>query len=186
MGRKKHAQIKKTLPGVVNKIISEPHELLMELVAEITEETCGYRPDYDVVKKYLVRRFQSNRQNIQKEKTQIIESVPDIKIIDKEIKIGQFVRTSLYQIFREGLVSDELIVQLQDKQYCKKEFNLNFPLFWKADTYTGKQPRYYKNPVVINGITYLVTSEWYEWNREPLKGWLIENGLGEWASILDI
>ena len=37
--------IKDTLPKAWNKIISEPDELLVELLNETTEKLCGYRPE---------------------------------------------------------------------------------------------------------------------------------------------
>jgi predicted type IV restriction endonuclease len=43
----------KTLPKAWNKVISEPEKLLLELVAETTEKLCGYKPDDEMVRKYI-------------------------------------------------------------------------------------------------------------------------------------
>lgn len=32
--------------------------------------------------------------------------------------------------------------------------------------------RYYKTPVSINGQNYLLCSQWYEYNKDPLLKWL--------------
>ncbi len=45
--------IKDTLPNAWNRIISEPDELLLDLLNETTETICGYRPESKVIKKFL-------------------------------------------------------------------------------------------------------------------------------------
>jgi hypothetical protein len=45
--------IRETLPRAFHKLISEPDELLMELVAETTEKLCGYKPNDKTVKNFL-------------------------------------------------------------------------------------------------------------------------------------
>lgn len=45
------------LPKAWNRIIAEPDELLLELLSEITEKICGFKPDEDI----LIQFFESNR-----------------------------------------------------------------------------------------------------------------------------
>jgi negative regulator of replication initiation len=45
--------IKETLPKAWNKLITEPDELLVELLAETTEKLCGYKPDSETVEQFL-------------------------------------------------------------------------------------------------------------------------------------
>ena len=42
-----------TLPKAWNKIIFEPDELLVELIAVATEKICGYKPDNMVVENFI-------------------------------------------------------------------------------------------------------------------------------------
>jgi len=52
-GKQKQYLIEKTLPKAWNKLINETDESLIELIAEVTEKLCGYKPDHDTVEKFL-------------------------------------------------------------------------------------------------------------------------------------
>ena len=52
-GKQKKLKIDETLPDAWNKIISEPDEILVDLIAETTEKLCGYKPEHDSVKEFL-------------------------------------------------------------------------------------------------------------------------------------
>ena len=51
--RQKQHLIKETLPKAWKKMISEPDELLVELLADTTEKLCGYKPDNEMVEQFL-------------------------------------------------------------------------------------------------------------------------------------
>jgi len=51
--RQKKYLIKETLPKAWNKLISEPDELLIDLIAESTEKLCGYKPDHSTVEDFI-------------------------------------------------------------------------------------------------------------------------------------
>jgi flagellar biosynthetic protein FlhB len=51
--KQKQYLIKETLPKAWNKLITEPDELLVELLAETTEKLCGYKPDSETVEQFL-------------------------------------------------------------------------------------------------------------------------------------
>jgi len=51
--RQKGYLIKETLPKAWNKLISEPDELLIDLIAESTEKLCGYKPDHSKVGDFI-------------------------------------------------------------------------------------------------------------------------------------
>ena len=50
--QKKDATLQ-ALPKAWNKIISEPDELLIELLSEVTEKICGFKPKEDIVRKFI-------------------------------------------------------------------------------------------------------------------------------------
>jgi hypothetical protein len=52
-GRQKRIRIEETMPEAWNKIISEPDEVLVDLIAETTEKLCGYKPEHKSVKEFL-------------------------------------------------------------------------------------------------------------------------------------
>jgi len=57
-GRLKKETILHALPKAWNKIISEPDELLVELLSEVTEKICGFKPRENVVIQFIERNNQ--------------------------------------------------------------------------------------------------------------------------------
>jgi len=53
--RQKQCLIKETLPKAWEKIVTEPDELLVELLADTTEKLCGYKPDNKTVEQFLIK-----------------------------------------------------------------------------------------------------------------------------------
>lgn len=52
----KERQINQTLPIAWEKLIKEPDEILLELVADKVESICGYKPDLDSVSSFLTNK----------------------------------------------------------------------------------------------------------------------------------
>ena len=65
--RQKQYLIKETLPKAWKKIITEPDELLVELLADTTEKLCGYKPDNETVEQFLIKIAQAPITQIKKE-----------------------------------------------------------------------------------------------------------------------
>lgn len=59
--KQKTSSIKETLPKAWVKLISEPDELLVDLVAEATEKICGYRPDNPTVETFILTRLKMGK-----------------------------------------------------------------------------------------------------------------------------
>lgn len=53
----KKEEISTTLPEAWNQLVSEPDDLLAELLAEKTEELCGHKPDKREVEQFLLAHF---------------------------------------------------------------------------------------------------------------------------------
>lgn len=89
------------------------------------------------------------------------------------IKIGKFAQASFHQLIKNGKVSSEELSKLQDKQYSKYTLGLNFPcLVLEQDLKEELQRRYYKTPIVYQGISYKLCKEWYDRNRSYLEKWI--------------
>jgi len=120
--RQKDKIIARTIPEAWNKIISEPDELLVELVIEVVEKLCGYKPDNEKVEKFIRTNREmfivSPRIEIKKpiKKTQSIKKpIPGKKITQDELiphiikvlhKFGgkatkEQVEDEIYNIFKE-------------------------------------------------------------------------------------
>ncbi|MBI9084690.1 MAG: hypothetical protein JEZ11_13930 [Desulfobacterales bacterium] len=52
-GQVKDIEIKRNLPRAWNKLISEPDDLLVDLVNETLEKICGYRADETIIERFL-------------------------------------------------------------------------------------------------------------------------------------
>ena len=52
-GKQKKKLIEETIPEAWNKIITEPDSLLIDLLCETTEKTCGFKPEIDEITRFL-------------------------------------------------------------------------------------------------------------------------------------
>lgn len=108
------------------------------------------------------------------------------KPITVPTKIGVMVRRAFETLLANTTIPAEELLSLQDLSYCRHTFGVNFPVLrhvvpWRSLTEqrrVGRHPRYWKQ--VFSG-GYLVTSEWYEWHREPFLAWVqcikgVDNG----------
>ena len=78
-------------------------------------------------------------------------------------KIGQLAKREFTRKIPTFTI--DVLLDLQDATYCKKEFNIKYPILSKS---RDPQNRYYKDHV--NG--YYICKEWYESYREKLEDWL--------------
>lgn len=95
-----------------------------------------------------------------------------------EMKIGKVAQLVMRPILESGCLSDSEVQQLQSKAYCSETLNLNFPLLVRADA-EYDTARYYKDPVRVNGIDYVMCSQWVERpdnnDRPYLMRWIREH-----------
>lgn len=57
--KKRIQLIQETLPKAWSKLLTEPDEILVELIAETTEKICGYKPDNKIVEDFLKNYVQN-------------------------------------------------------------------------------------------------------------------------------
>lgn len=95
-----------------------------------------------------------------------------------EMKIGKVAQLVMRPILESGRLPDSEVSQLQDKAYCNETLNLNFPLLVKTDAEYDKA-RYYIDPVHVNGVDYVMCSQWIERqdnnDRPYLMRWIREH-----------
>jgi hypothetical protein len=79
-----------------------------------------------------------------------------------KMKIGQYVKNSIYNFYKEGKLDTTEILNLQNIEYSKKIFNGGFEILRKSTRskldHLG-QSRYYKNEIFPG---YWLSSQWYE------------------------
>ena len=52
-GKIRQSEVRKTIPKAWNKLLTDPDELFIELLAEVTEKLCGYKPEASDIKDFL-------------------------------------------------------------------------------------------------------------------------------------
>lgn len=92
-----------------------------------------------------------------------------------EMKIGVIARTVFRNILESGKVPENEIERMQDKDYSKKTFGIQYPVLRKTNNLNSKKPEnYYKKPVNISEKYYFICSEWYEISANNDRPYLIK------------
>ncbi len=73
-GKQKSKVISQTIPEAWNKIITEPDSLLIELLIEVIERLCGYKPESEKIKEFI----KHNRDQF--------TVLPNIEIVKPDVK----------------------------------------------------------------------------------------------------
>ena len=93
------------------------------------------------------------------------------KIKSTSIKIGQIVKNYLIPTLLSDKISSTEVQKLQDADYSKQTFDINYPLLSKERIING-HVRYYVSPLLIKGVKYYVCQEWFDRNYQKLETWL--------------
>ena len=91
-----------------------------------------------------------------------------------DIAIGQYVRNNLNIIKSFCESNNEELTNLLSSEYTHKTFGISTYSFMKeVEENAPKQDKYWKNPKLkINNKYYVVTSEWFERNRQQFNNYL--------------
>jgi hypothetical protein len=86
------------------------------------------------------------------------------KVMEKvPMKIGKLVKSTMLDFIKNDLISEGEIIKLQNADYCKVNFDIQYPLLKrKLSTDPDNILRYWKGAVKIKGQDYFICSEWYE------------------------
>lgn len=92
-----------------------------------------------------------------------------------ELKIGKIAQTLLRDALEHGYADNDEVQLMQDKDYSKKIFGIDFPLLVLANA-EYNPIRYYSKPLEIRNTQYRLCSQWYETpannDRPYLLRWL--------------
>jgi hypothetical protein len=96
-----------------------------------------------------------------------------IKRTEEGMKIGQFVQLKMRKLFEQGLISQDEVALLQDKEYSKEIFNQNYEILRSPDkeiiSNDGRSRYYTKERFCGN---YYLTSQWLDYHWEPFWNWV--------------
>lgn len=123
----------------------------------------GIRTDYDPKKREIAKKREKNAPTI------------------SDMKIGAYVKSKMRALeHSEYKFSDEMIAAMSSKELSKKLIGVNYPMILKYDENTditeqgvssSGHRRYWKTVFTFNEKKYLVTSQWFEYNREGFDKW---------------
>jgi len=94
--------------------------------------------------------------------------------------VGKIVQQEFIALLRSEKISDTILNDLQKEDYSKQIFDVNYPVLIeihsheevkKGVDWKGRN-RYYAKPVNIHGRLFLVTSQWFSWNKPKLIKWM--------------
>lgn len=91
-------------------------------------------------------------------------------------KVGQYAKEKFTSLLENNLLSNDILIKLQDESYVKDKFDMNFPILKKIteesiiteERKINGYDRYYTSPIK----NYLLCNDWYDRNRNKLDFWL--------------
>ena len=116
-------------------------------------------------------------------KVEEIRSNAEIKPAKKTSSAGSRIRKHFRSLINAGAITEELLKNLQDKEFSRKMLgSIKYP-FLKAIHSVEKEtireaalvnghPRYYMKPITINDKPFLITNDLYEKNVKPFNAWV--------------
>ena len=118
------------------------------------------------------RAFKGKFQHFPLWKTE--DALPPYPDMLERYKVGIVAKAGVQLSIISGLFGDEQLELTLSPEECKRIFHFSYPLFRNENesAHLNGYNRYWKNPVSINGISYLVCKEWFESNRKYLIFWL--------------
>jgi hypothetical protein len=94
------------------------------------------------------------------------------------MRIGEFVKDHLDEIFRYCESDPAELTRLMDTGYSKKTFGLAWPFCADASGISVKDHiRYWRNLHVVCDRRVRVCSQWFERQREPFRSYLVSRGI---------
>ena len=140
-GARKTDAIEQALPKAWNKIISEPDELLVELLIETVEDLCQHRPDKKRIEEFVAHlpSFSTQDSDVAKElknnsrqsSSSGVSGVFPATVPPAFLKYGAL---SVKSQYREFLPANQEGLAPQDRTY----FTVNFPGYGEAKAYMSQ------------------------------------------------
>jgi len=139
--RQREYLVRDTLPKAWNKLISEPDDLLIELIADATEKLCGYKPDNSVVEHFISSNIAGGQFS-----TEIRIAKEPMKK-PTTTKLGSYIGKSVTAfIFKNTRYEVRYWIEVLS-QICKLTYNLHRSSFDSVLQLRGsKRPYFTRNP----------------------------------------
>lgn len=158
-GKQKQYLIRESLPKAWKKIITEPDELLVELLAEHTEKLCGYRPDDEIIEEFLIGAIKEAE--IQSKKKIPTPELPSNKIPlqSSEGYIGKTILAFTFKGTRYPVTSwREMLLKITNIMLSanKEQFDNVLNLQGRKRLYFTKNPNELRSPKRVDNTDIYV------------------------------
>ncbi len=154
--------IRETLPKAWKKIITEPDEILVDLLSETTERLCGYKPDSETVEKFLVNINREPVTQLKKEAIQSTQSFSNQALaspIDTENYTGKSVVAFTLNGIKYNVNSwKEMLIKITNLMLSahREQFDKVLNLVGRKRPYFTRNPNELRHPERINNTDIYV------------------------------
>lgn len=92
-----------------------------------------------------------------------LKDYTELFINEDDETVQEYIRRIVYELKRLNWYTPELLALLQNEAYCKRTFEIGYPLLnqTRERTEPNGTYRYYVNPIEILGKNYYVCSQWW-------------------------
>jgi len=157
--KQKQYLIKETLPKAWGKIITEPDELLVELLADTVEKLCGYKPDSEMVEQFLTKVVQTLTPPKRSISTPLQPSFSQNHPILSESYTGKSIVSFTFKGDKYSVRSwKEMLIKICNLMLSghREQFDKVFNLVGRKRPYFTKNPNELRAPKRINGTDIYV------------------------------
>jgi hypothetical protein len=151
-----------------------------DTIQRFIKELDEYNELIEEIKKFRIS-LQLFSDVLSKAETKIETPKKEIQIDTfKDESIGKLVQRYIFKILEFCFSKDETeLIKLLNKDSSKQLFGINYPFLIEVDKNSEKIDRYWKTKYTFNNRNFVITSEWYNWNREKFINYLKNNNLIE-------
>lgn len=159
--RKKKSILKNTLPKAWDKILTEPDDLLVEILIETSEKLSGFRPEISEVEDFLIDIYKKTNEPIQVTPFRR-EKISSVKIKRQTYQPTGYIKKSVKSIELLGVVYyprswKEVLTIVSEKM-----FNLHSSDFGQCLNLKGSKMVYYSiNPNELSQPSRISSSKYY-------------------------
>lgn len=165
--QQKKKTLESTIPKAWNKIVSDPDELLIEVIVETTEKLSGFRPQTDAVEKFLAKhtnQFQIVGQERPSTDYKPITIPSRQRSPSKTVSyLGKSIKSFTFRGVRHQVRTwKELLTSLTQIIYDKhtSEFDKAFSFRGPKRVYFSRTPNEMREPLKVGRTNIYVETHW--------------------------
>lgn len=144
-----------------------------EFICRIMQPACSVEApphDYPLLISYSLSYNSDNGSTVKKKTVEKTERKA-VTSYNGALSVGQIARTELRNLLERGVVAEQEIAKLLQKDYCRQVFGLRYAMLSKERVFQNGW-RSYAAPVFIRKEKFFMTNDWYMKNLSALEMWM--------------